>query len=342
MMPSKKEQAAKILEEAGFGEPLSPPPPSDGPVKSLAGEKAAFDDAPDTQEAHEDVEDDDAAATLADIAELMGVDITELYDVQINMGKEPPSSIGKLKDAERRARELEKRLRGLEQEHEQDQKELTNLRTQGAAPFGGMPPELDQLRLRALQWHEYVYQNSGFWDQLKDEEPAQYAAELTKAQMTAQQVANQFRHEFAAWQQQQQQQMKDLQRQQRKKLAETDAAWADDTIRAERYKTISDWLRDGNAAVPDNLSDVLTDPGWANRLYEAAAAAQGVKNAEKGTPRKVGTAKLRRGALRRGGSSTGKLTDLIKHAKQTGKASDKRAAGEAILTGVFQKAGSKE
>lgn len=334
-MPSKHEQGAKILAE-GLGIDLSDPP-TQAPTQAPMQQPIEQAPAAETIE-HEETGEDAGVATLADLAAHLEVDITDLYDVQVNMGNEEPTTVGKLKDAERRARQLEKQLRGLETEREQDQKQLEALRTQNTSPFGGMPAELDQARLNAYQWHNYVYQNQPFWDRLKEDDPAQYMAEFTRAQQTAAQAANQFQQGFAAWQAQEKALLSDFRKQQRRKLAEADAAWADDTTRAERYKVISDWLRNGNANVPDNLSDVLTDPGMVNTLYEAAAAAQNLKTAKEGAPRKVGTAKLRRGALRSGSVSGGKLVDLIKHAKQTGKQTDKRAAGEAILTQAFQKA----
>ncbi len=335
-MPTKNEQGAKILADhmgINLTDQPAPQAPTQAPVQQPV-EQAPVSEIVE----HEDTGEDTGPASLADLADHLGVDITELYDVQVNMGNEEPTTVGKLKDAERRARQLEKQLRGLETEREQDQKQLDALRAQNTSPFGGMPNELDQMRMTAKQWHDYTYNNQPYWTRLQEEDPAQYMSEFTRAQQTAAQAANQFQQGFAAWQAQQQTLMSDLKKQQRKKLAESDAAWADDTTRAERYKVISDWLRDGNANVPDNLSDVLTDPGWANTLYEAAVAAQNLKTAKEGAPRKVGTAKLRRGVFGKGSTSGGKLADLIKHAKKTDRQSDKRAAGEAILTNAFQKA----
>ena len=335
-MPSKKQQATDILAKA-LGVDAEAPPPPPAPVQPVAEDPPP----PPVTEEPEAAADDgvsDEPATLADLANALGIDASELYEVMVPQqdGAEPVP-LGKLKDAEGRARQLEKKLRGLESDHETTRKELDTLRSQGQPAFGGIPPELDQLRLRAAQWHEYVNGNETYWNQLQQDDPAQYAAEFTKAQHNAQLAVDTFQRASAGWQAEQQRLLKELTANQRRKLAEDDAAWADEDTHRTRLRTISEWLRSEGATVPDDLGQTLTDPGWTKALFKAAAAAQGLKAVEGNPVRKVGTAKLTRGSLKRGGTQGAKLVDIIKRARETGRASDKRAAGEAILANALPK-----
>ena len=88
--------------------------------------------------------------------------------------------------------------------------------------------------------------------------------------------------------------------------------------------------------MPDNLEDVLVDPGWASALYKAASAQKALKSAKDKVPTTAGSVKLRRSALNRSGqANTQRLGDLIKRAKESGNRQHKEDAAAAILTNAL-------
>lgn len=336
-MATKKEQAGQILLDAlGGSEQTQTPVTFPEPPETAAESEAVASDG-DITEA--DVNDDGPAADLNDLAEALGLSIEDVYGLQVPMADgESPRSLGDMKDAERRAAELGRKLTALQTEHDTAKKAISTLQSQGSAAFQGMPQELDQARLNAARWHEHVHNNPAYWNQLKEADPGTYAAELVQAQTTAQQTAQQFQMGAMQWQEMQKRQLDELITEKRRKLAERDSTWADEDTRKGRYRLISEWLRDSGADVPENLDQILVDPGWAIPMSDAAQAWKNAKTAGSKVTPHVGTSKLKRSALKTaaGSTSRSRIDTLVKRA-QSGKRVDKAAAGEAILSQALKK-----
>ena len=333
-MSSKQAQAVEILQNALGGAENKQPEDKKTEKQPPEIEEAPLQTESDLQTEPKDEE----PATMADLAEMLGCDVADLYDVQIPMPDGGvPASLGSLKDAERRARKLDGQLQSLQSERKTLEKELNALRSRAPAAFGGMPPELDTLRMQAAQWYAHVNNNPEYWKQLRENDSAEYAAAYTEAQTKANQAATMFQQGMMQWQATQQQQLNDLLSEKRAKLAEKDPAWADDNERKSRYQIVSDWLREEGAEVPDNLSDVLIDPGWTQALFKAAKQAKNLGQIKEGAPKKIGSAKLRRGTLRSGTQEKAHLAELVKRARDTRRTTDKKAAAAAILESAFNK-----
>lgn len=339
-MASKKEQATKILADALGVDASAPPPPPPAPTFPAAPETASEEveeasEVASGDTAEEAQDGDDGDVDVNELAEMLGISVEDVYGLRVPMADgEKPRRLGDLKDAERRAADLNRKLTALQSEYDTARKALDTAQAQGPAAFQGMPQELDALRLNAARWHEHVYNNPTYWNQIKEDDPAQYAAELVQAQTTAQQAAQQFQMGAMQWQQTQKQQFEELLREKRKALADRDSAWANEDTRRERYNLISKWLRDANAEVPNNLDQILVDPGWTSVLFDAAKTWDNAQKAgDTKAPPRVGTSKLRRSALKTAvaSSSKSRISKLVKQA-QSGRRADKVAAGEAILT----------
>ncbi len=331
-MPSKAEQAKEILEKVLVEK-------AEASSEPVIQEPIVTQEPIDTQESvidsDETIATDEGPIQLSDIAAHLGCDVADLYDVLVPMPhSEEPVALGALKDSERKARKVTSQLRELEAKRELLEKELSTLRSNNS--IGMLPPQLDALRFNAAQWHNYVNNNPDYWKNLRENDSAEYAAAFTEAQNKAREAAMQFQIAHTHWQTEQERQFKEVLSKNRAKLSESDSVWSDETELKNRYSVIKNWLRDENATVPDDLESVLIDPGWVTALYKAAVNAQANKQIKDSTPKKVGSAKLRRGALKSGTKQKQKLDALIKRAGNSHSRSEKMAAATAILEDAFR------
>ncbi len=334
-MTNRKQQAADILATA-LNADAPEPPKAEKITEETPLEEIKVSE--QTSQSEEEEDRDSKEISLNELAEILDCDVVDLYGIQVPMPDNgSPIKIGELKDSERRARKLQSKIYDLEKEREDLKREIESAK-QAPATFSGLPMELENLRANAIQWNNFVQNSPEYWKDLRNNDPGEFAAAYTDAQANAKKSADQFQYAFAQWQSYQQQQIKDLLSKKRAKLIERDSRWADDEERKARYRMISEFLRDEGAEVPENLSEVLVDPGWTSALFGAARSAKMAKSVKDETPKKVGSAKLRRGALKSpNAAAKQRLNTLVDKARKTKTRVDKEAAGGAILEQAFSK-----
>lgn len=181
---SIQSQVGDILAEALGTEDPTPEQEPTGeaapePVEAEAEEEAEATAEPETEEEQEEQEEVTfKGRSLRDVAEAFGVDVSDLYDVQIPVSEGvEPISLGQLKDTYQEAQRVKSR-----------QKDLETKRTEFDAWRATQEKELRDQNTAAVGVLQHMYGklteefNKVNWDELRRDDPAEWAARQNEFQ----------------------------------------------------------------------------------------------------------------------------------------------------------------
>jgi hypothetical protein len=255
-------QTARMPAPDVIDQPDEPEAASAEPVEEVTAEATPEPDAPEEAPAEEASSDGDVPtiSSIDDIAEYLGVDVAELYGVEVPVevnGERRDISLGEWKDAYREAETLKAEREALQAERvsiEAIKTEKTQeLEAQIAQAAGLAQMEMNRLKAASEQIN---------WDELREADPTEWVAKRQEIQERAaeiqrvgQQISEQYKQHQAQIEQEAATKHQEQLTRERDALLSALPAWQDQSVFERESAQMRDYLA-ANGFTPEEVGSI--------------------------------------------------------------------------------------